>query len=55
MSRAAPGETGPPRCARTRQRAPGPVRAGAGDPLVRALIVCLRQAHAHREAQRPLD
>jgi hypothetical protein len=26
-----------------------------GDPLVRALAVCIRQAHARRAGRRPLD
>lgn len=34
---------------------PMPAGLGAGDPLVRALAVCVRQAHARRRAGRALD
>ena len=49
---------------RPRQAAQGPDRAGhsgpcrpdlAGDPLVRALAVCVRQAHARRARAARLD
>jgi hypothetical protein len=32
-----------------------PGAMGPGDPLVRALAVCIRQAHARRVGRRPLD
>jgi hypothetical protein len=32
-----------------------PAGLGAGDPLVRALAVCIRQAHARRVGRGPLD
>jgi hypothetical protein len=32
-----------------------PTGLGAGDPLVRALAVCIRQAHARRVGRGPLD
>lgn len=35
--------------------APVPGGLGAGDPLVRALAVCVRQAHARRRTGRALD
>jgi hypothetical protein len=34
---------------------PVPGGLGAGDPLVRALAVCVRQAHARRRTGRALD
>ena len=32
-----------------------PTRPGPGDPLVRALITCIREAHARRLAGHALD
>jgi hypothetical protein len=42
---------------RPRSVVPGgePAGLGAGDPLVRALAVCIRQAHARRVGRGPLD
>jgi hypothetical protein len=34
---------------------PEPAGLGPGDPLVRALAVCIRQAHARRAGRRTLD
>jgi hypothetical protein len=41
---------------RQRSAAPAvPLALGAGDPLVLALVVCIRQAHIRRQRQPTLD